>query len=105
MGTITEIVMMKTTEGIAKDEFIKIVDGLEKKFHSRQPGFMDTELLCNDETGEWIMVQHWDTMDSLKTASQKIFQDPAAEAFVKSLNKQSVKMIILPQLRTWRQVL
>ena len=98
---ITEIVTMKTAEGILKDEFISIVDGLEKNFHSKQPGFIDTELLYNDESGEWYMIQHWASKDVLKAASGKIFTDPAAEAFVKSLDKTSVKMLILPQLRTW----
>lgn len=32
---ITEIVRMKTLEGITKDEFIGIVDGLERQFHSK----------------------------------------------------------------------
>jgi quinol monooxygenase YgiN len=98
---ITEIVKMKTVEGVGKDEFISIVDGLEKNFHSRQPGFIDTELLYNEEEEEWCMIQHWDSKDDLKAASGKIFKDPAAEAFVKSLNSQSVKMLILPQIKTW----
>ncbi len=98
---VTEIVKMKTVEGVSKDEFIKIVDGLEKNFHSRQLGFIDTELLYNDEDEEWYMIQHWNSKDNLKEASKKIFIDQDAEAFVKSLDKRSVKMLILPQIRTW----
>jgi len=102
MCTATEIVIMKTMEGISKDKFIIIVDGLEKNFHSKQSGFIDTELLHNDETGEWIMVQHWASMDDLKSASEKMFQDAIAEPFVKSLNPESVKMTMLPQLKMWK---
>jgi len=92
---------MKTVEGITKDEFIEIVDGLERNFHTRQKGFIDTELLYHDEENDWYMIQHWNSKDDLKEASKKIFTDKDAENFVKSLNKQSVKMLILPQIATW----
>lgn len=98
---ITEIVRMKTVEGVTKDEFIGIVDGLERNFHSRQKGFIGTELLYHDEENEWYMIQHWNSKDELKQASKKIFIDKDAEDFVKSLKKQSVKMLLLPQIATW----
>lgn len=100
---ITEIVRMKTVDGVDKGEFINIVDGLEKNFHSRQPGFVDTELLYNEEEEEWYMIQHWISKDDLKAASKKIFTDPAAGDFVRSLSKQSVKMLIFHQIKTWSQ--
>lgn len=98
---ITEIVSMKTAEGITKDEFIEIVDGLEINFHSRQKGFIDTELLYHDEENGWYMIQHWNSKDDLKEASKKMFIDKDAENFVKSIKKQSVKMLILNQIATW----
>ena len=98
---ITEIVKMKTVEGITKDEFIGIVDGLERNFHSKQKGFIDTELLYNEEENEWYIIQHWDSKDDLMAASRKIFIDKESETFVKSLIKQSVKMYILPQIALW----
>lgn len=98
---ITEIVKMKTVEGLTKEAFIEIVNGLERNFHSKQKGFVDTELLYHEEENEWYMIQHWNSKDDLKEASKKIFIDKDAENFVKSLNKQSVKMYILPQIATW----
>lgn len=101
MSIATEIVTMKIAQEITKDEFIGIVDGLERNYHSRQPGFIDTELLYNEESKEWIMVQHWASMEDLKVASDKMFQDGEAAPFVKSLDPSSVKMSILPQLKAW----
>jgi len=98
---ITEIVRMKTVDGITKDDFIGIVDGLEKNFHSKQEGFIDTELLFHNQENEWYMIQHWNSEDDLKQAAKKIFMEKAAEDFVNSLVKQSVKMLILPQISTW----
>lgn len=62
---------------------------------------MDTELLYHEEENEWYMIQHWHSIDDLQQASKKIFKDPDAENFVKSLDKQSVKMLMLPQIGTW----
>lgn len=103
MNTITELVKMKTVEGVSKDGFIKIVDGLEKEFHSKQEGFIDTELIYHEEENEWYMIQHWESKDKLKEASKKMFTDEAAESFVKSLDKKSVKMLILNQIKTWEK--
>ena len=101
MSITTEIVTMKTMENVGRDEFINIVNGLEKDFHSKQAGFIDTELLYNEKTEEWIMIQHWDNLTNLQTASKKMFNNPITEAFVKSINPKSVKMLMLPQLGTW----
>lgn len=99
---ITEIVKMKILEGISSKEFIDIVDGLERNFHSHQKGFIDTELLYHDENKEWYMIQHWRSKDELKEASKKIFTDKEAKKFVECIDNKSVKMLILPQLRTWK---
>ena len=101
MCIITEIVTMKTVEGISKDDFMDVVDGLEKNFHSKLSGFIDSELIYNNKTNEWIMIQHWDNLENLQSASKKMFQNPITESFVKSLQPDSVKMLKLPQLGAW----
>jgi len=104
MSITTEIVTMKMVEGIDKEDFISIVGGLEKNYHSKQPGFIDSELLYNDKTDEWIMIQHWDSLENLRSASKKMFDNPITEPFVKSIDPKSVKMIMLPQLGMWNIV-
>jgi hypothetical protein len=101
MSVVTEIVIFKVVEGIDKDKFFSIVDSLERNFHSKLSGFIDTELLFNEGTGEWIMIQHWDNMDNAQSASKKMFNNPITEEFVKSLDPKSVKMLKLPQLKVW----
>ena len=103
MSIITEIVTMKLEGNLTKNEFISIVDGLETNFHSKQPGFIDTELLYDEKNDVWIMIQHWQSAEQLKDAARKIFTDSAAEVFVKSVDPKSVKMVIAPQLGQWKQ--
>lgn len=102
MCITTELVTLKLAQNIQREEFIAIVDGLEKNFHSKQPGFIDTELLYNDKNDEWIMIQHWASAEELNVASKKIFQDSAAETFVKSVDPKNIKMTILPQIQMWK---
>ena len=64
-------------------------------------GLAYTELLYNEENREWTMIQHWASMEELKAASDKMFQDEGAAPFVKALDAASVKMSILPQIKIW----
>ena len=98
---ITDIVTMKTIEDISREEFLAIVDGLEKNFHSKQDGFVDTELLEDKKNGQWLMIQHWDSAEQLKSASQKMFLDENAASFIQALDRTTVKMQILPQIKIW----
>lgn len=103
MCITTEIVTMKTVEGITKEAFLQIVSDLEENFHSKQPGYIDSELLNNEKKEEWIMIQHWDDLHNLKESSKKMFHNPTTQTFVASLHSKSVKMTILPQLGTWNK--
>ena len=101
MNIATEIVTMSLVEGVGNDEFIKIVSGLEREFHSKLQGFVDSELLFNEKSNEWIIIQHWSSLDNMRAASKQMFNNPLTENFVKSLDPKSVKMLMLPQLGTW----
>ena len=101
MSIATEVVMMRTGPNITDDMFVNIVDVLEREFHAKQTGFINTELLHDDESESWIMIQHWDSIEHLKAASEKMFQDENATAFVKALDPASVKMSIAPQIKVW----
>lgn len=102
MLIVTEIVSMKIVEGIGKEEFISIVDDLENNFHSRLPGFMDTELLYDEGKEEWIMIQHWSSAEQQKSASRKMFQADEAAVFVKSVIPNTVKMKTMYQIKKWK---
>lgn len=102
MSITTELVTMKSANPVTKEMFLSIVDDLEMNFHAKQPGFLDTELLYDEEHNVWTMIQHWETKEQLKDASRNMFHDPAAERFVKSIDPKSVTMVVLPQMKTWK---
>lgn len=101
MAIVTEIVKMQIQDNISADEFIKIVDHLEREFHTKEPGFMDTELLHDAKENFWYMIQHWRGLEEMKAAAAQMFKSPLTEAFRNAVNPKAISITVLPQLQTW----
>lgn len=101
MDIITEIVNIATLEGVSKKDFIEIVAELETNFHSCQKGYIDSELSFNDKSYEWVMIQHWDSIENLKNSSAKMFQQKSTEKFRNSFHPKDIKINIYSQIKTW----
>lgn len=97
---VTEIVEFCFVPGYPDETVVELVDALEKNFHSKQRGFMDTELL-KDASGKWVMVQHWECMEDLKEVIKKMMKDPATEDFRNAIDPATVKMQLLSRVQTW----
>lgn len=98
---VTEIVEFKLEEYVNEDEFLKTVDFLEKNFHLKQKGFIDTELIKGKDERTYIMIQHWETMKDCKNVVRKMMQEPLTEDFRKSINSKTVKMTLSSQIKRW----
>jgi heme-degrading monooxygenase HmoA len=99
-NVVTEIVEFTVILGVSDEEFIAIVDALEKQFHSKQSGFLDTELLKGKD-GRWLMVQHWESLDQVKAVVKLMMKEPNTLKFRQTINPTSVKMMLLEQARCW----
>lgn len=103
MNIMTEIVKMKTVEGVTPEDFMKTVNKLELEFHLKQEGYVDTELLFDEKEDVWIMVQHWETLEDLKNASGKMFKENCTEAFRNAIDPKNIEIRVYPQLQTWHR--
>jgi heme-degrading monooxygenase HmoA len=99
---VTEVVEFEIVEGLEEDKFLKIVDFLEVEFHSKQKGFIDTEIMKGREERSYIMIQHWKTMNDCKAVVQKMMNEPLTESFRNSINPKSVKIVFSEQIQKWR---
>ncbi len=99
----TEIAEFQALAGISDENFIGIVETLEEDFHSRQAGFIDSELVRGDESSQWIILQHWDSAEQAKEASKKMMKDPITENFRKSLDPKTVKIRYLEHIQNWEK--
>lgn len=103
MSMITELVKMKINDTVFPEVFIKIIDDLERNFHSRQAGFIDTELLHDEKADIWIMIQHWESVDELKAASSQMFKDNVTEAFRGAIDAKNITIEVFPRLGLWKK--
>lgn len=101
MSIVTELVYMKTKGLITKEDFIQIIDNLEHYFHSKQDGFIDTELLYDEKGDIWVMIQHWASLEQMKLSSVNMFKDSATKAFRDAIEPKSISISVFPMLRTW----
>lgn len=98
---VTEIIEFKVAKAMPEEEFLTIVNYLEENFHSKQKGFIDTELVRGKEAGQWLMIQHWASLDDVKEVVKMMMKVPITEEFRQSLDPTTVKMSLLQQVRTW----
>lgn len=97
----TEIAKFQVVSEITDKEFIKIVEELEEKFHSAQKGFIDTELVKANEPCQWMMIQHWESIEESKEASKMMMKTPITEAFRQALDPRTVKITYLTCVKRW----
>lgn len=102
MSRITELVTMKAKEGIETEAFIGIIDRLERNFHSKQDGFLDTELLYDENGNTWIMVQHWQSIEQMKASSANMFQDNVTLEFRGAIEPKEISIRAFPVSGSWQ---
>lgn len=100
-GVCTEIAEFQTLPEIQDEEFVKIVEFLEENFHSKQKGFIGTELVKADGSGQWVMIQHWESVEAAREASKMLMKDLSSEQFKMSLDPKTVKLRYLDCVKTW----
>lgn len=98
---VTEIVVFETIERLDDSTLVAIVDFLEKEFHSKQQGFICTQLLKADAPCEWVIIQNWETKEDANHASKKMFTDCKTEQFRRCLNPKTVRIKVYEQINTW----
>jgi hypothetical protein len=99
---ITEIATFKSTEDYSDDAFINIVNALENNFHVKQTGYIDTELIKGKEESQWMLIQHWRTMEAAKESSKAFVKSAATETFRNALDPRSVSLHFTKQIQTWK---
>jgi len=100
---ITECVYFDSIDGLSDEDFISIVDRLEKDFHMRQSGIIDTELVRGKGPRQWLMIQHWESLDHATDASRKLMTDDTTEIFRRSLDPKTVRISYHEHAARWEK--
>lgn len=97
----TEIAEFKTVDGITDEHFFDIVNSLEIKYHMKQKGYIDTELIKGKEDKKWLLIQHWRNKEEAKEASKNFVNSSDTLEFRNSLEPKSVSLYFTEQLGKW----
>ncbi len=96
-----EIAEFKLAKDMARDEFVSMVDELEVNFHSKQEGFISTDLLDGADGRTYIMVQHWETIEHAHNASKAMMQSDLTLAFRSLMSPKDVSLRYLERIQKW----
>lgn len=99
---ITELVQMRIQEDIGDEDFIGIVDAMERGFHMEMEGCVDSELFKDDD-GLWRMIMHWESKEVLKKASGLMMRSEITLDFRNCLIPGSVRISSFEQAGAWRR--
>lgn len=98
----TEIVNIKTINGISDEEFVKIINNLDTKFLCKTKGYIDTELVKGKEEQNWIVIIHWRTIAEGNEALKEFAISPLTEEYRTVIDPQSVIFHFTDQTQTWK---
>ncbi len=59
---VLELVVFELTEGVSREQFLGTVDAVSE-WARQQPGFLSRELSYAEESGRYVDVVYWDSME------------------------------------------
>lgn len=98
---VTEIVNFEIVKDLSESDFMNIIEIVEEKFHMKQSGYIDSELLKGKKNC-WTIIMHWESLEQVKQASKLMMKEKLTENFREAIIPTSVKMSFLEQVKIWK---
>jgi antibiotic biosynthesis monooxygenase (ABM) superfamily enzyme len=86
-----EIVIYRLKPDVDRSRFMEISNRATEWLRQR-PGYLGRELL-EDESGQWVDLVRWATMDDALTAASAFMDVPEAAAFMDAVERESITML------------
>ena len=86
-----EIVIYRLKADVDRDQFIEISERATEWLRSR-PGYLGRELL-GDDSGQWVDLVRWATMEDALAAASAFMEVPQAAAFIAAVEPESITML------------
>jgi hypothetical protein len=88
-----EIVIFHLQPDVTNEDFQASVDATTTLLET-QSGFI-SRTVGQSESGEWLDILYWDSVESAKKASAVFQTDPAGQRFSEYLNPQGIQVFYL----------
>lgn len=89
----TEVVIFRLQSTATETEFLATVDETTALLKT-QPGFI-SRTIGKAESGEWLDILYWDTVEAAKKAAEAFQTDPAGKRFSAYLDPQHIQVFYL----------
>jgi hypothetical protein len=86
-----EIVIYRLKVDVDRDQFMEISDRATDWLRNR-PGYLGRELL-EDDSGQWVDLVRWATMEDALAAASAFMEVPQAAAFMAAVEPKSITML------------
>jgi quinol monooxygenase YgiN len=91
MGGQFEIVIYRLKAGVNRDQFMEVSARATAWLRNR-PGYLSRELL-EDDSGQWVDLVRWTTMEDALAAASAFMEVPEAAAFMDAVEPESIVML------------
>ena len=89
MPAVIEIAIFKLTPGTTAEQFAPIDHAMERDYISKQPGFITRESAAG-ENGDWLVVNHWQSVEDAEAAMAAFAGARATQAFMSKLDVKTM---------------
>ena len=86
-----EIVIYRLKAEAHRDQFLEVSARATEWLRNR-PGYLGRELL-EDESGQWVDLVRWTTMEDALAAASAFMEVPEAAAFMDAVEPESITMV------------
>ena len=86
-----EIVIYRLKGEVHRDQFMEVSARATEWLRNR-PGYLGRELL-EDDSGQWVDLVRWATMDDALAAASAFMEVPEAAAFMDAVEPESITML------------
>ncbi len=90
---VIEVTFIQPKEGVSREAFGKRNLQVEFDYANKQPGFISRETAV-DENGVWVLIVHWENLESAQASIEKFGTDPSVADFVEMIDPSRFKMSV-----------
>jgi Antibiotic biosynthesis monooxygenase len=87
-----ELVVFKLKEGTTREEFLA-TDEAASSWMTQQPGFLSHELCHSAETGQWIEVAWWESLEAAEAAAGAAMSSASCAPMFALIDMESALML------------
>ena len=91
MDGLFEIVLYRLKAEVNRDQFMEVSARATAWLRNR-PGYLGRELL-EDESGQWVDLVRWTTIEDALAAANAFMEVPEAAAFMDAVEPESITML------------